>query len=112
MVKNFYHFDILLYSRTCNYTKIFSEERVRRIDGITGLISVDVRQLHSGEIRVVHSGGMPGRVVANFGGPATGRWRPLVRNVLGACDLLQRDTDRLHHAEAASTQQGSEGIQF
>lgn len=55
---------------------------------------------------------MPGRFAANFGGPTAGRRWPLVRNVLGASDLLQRDPDRLHHPEAAQAQQGSDGIQF
>ncbi|KAK1124803.1 hypothetical protein K0M31_006163 [Melipona bicolor] len=55
---------------------------------------------------------MPGRFAANFGGPAAGRRWPLVRDVLGAGDLLQRDPDRLHHPEAAQAQQGSDGIQF
>ena len=67
-------------------------------------ISVDVRQLHPGEIRVVHGGGLPGRIAADFGGPTAGRWWPLVRNVLGSRDLLQRNPDRLHHAEAAQAQ--------
>ena len=79
---------------------------------MTLAISVDVRQLHPGEIRVVHGGGMPGRLAADFGGPAAGRWWPLVRDVLGAGDLLQRDPDCLHHPEAAQAQQGSDGIQF
>lgn len=76
------------------------------------LIPVDVRQLHPGEIRVVYRGGLPGRVPANFGGATAGCRRPLVRNVPGPGDLLQRDTDGLHIAEAAQAQPGSDGIQF
>jgi len=90
----------------------------------TGLISVssigsravpfaaDLRQLHPGQIRIVHRGGLPGRISADFGGAASRRRRSLVRHFLGTGDLLQRNIQRVHHPQAAQAQQRSDRIQL
>jgi len=69
----------------------------------TFTVSVNVRHVHCGEIRIIHAGRLSRRIHVHQRVAVTRDWRPVVWQCMGLYGLLQRNSVDKPHSHALQT---------